>query len=96
MREYVQELPHSTPSRAWQRSVTLSKELIIDPAAEPRVRMTTGAKEVTAGHPFFWAGYLLVDRQPARGAEPAAKPDEEKPEGDKVDAESAGDSKAEP
>ena len=83
MREYVQELPHSTPTKSWQRSVALAKEAVIDPDAEPRVRMTTGAKELTARHPFFWAGYMLVDGQPAIAAEPAANPEEDKAEDDK-------------
>lgn len=72
MREYVQELPHSTPTKAWRRSVELAKATVIDPAAEPRVRMTTGAGEIKADHPFFWAGYLLVDCQPPAEAAAAA------------------------
>jgi tetratricopeptide (TPR) repeat protein len=33
VREYVQELPHSTPSQAWRRSVELAKSGVIDPDA---------------------------------------------------------------
>lgn len=68
-REYVQELPHSTPTQSWRRSVELAKATVIDPDAEPRVKMPTAAKELKAQHPFFWAGYLLVDCEPAIPAE---------------------------
>ena len=78
MREYVQELPHSTPSRAWRRSVELAKAGVIDPNAEPRVKMTSGTKEVKADHPFFWAGYLLVDCEPGEAAVAPAPADEPK------------------
>ncbi len=60
VREFAQELPHAPASEAWQRSVKLSSALIVDAEREPRVKMT-GRDGFTAEHPFFWAGYLLVD-----------------------------------
>lgn len=60
IREFVQELPHQPADVAWRRSVQLAGERPIDPALEGRVR--TGASESIPGdHPFFWAGYMLVD-----------------------------------
>ncbi|HUE71362.1 MAG TPA: hypothetical protein VMP01_10800 [Pirellulaceae bacterium] len=90
MREYVQELPHSSPRDAWQRSLELAKAGVIDPALEPRVRMTSGAKELHADHPFFWAGYLLVDCEPPLGA--ASDPKVE----DNVAGEAKGEEKPDP
>jgi tetratricopeptide (TPR) repeat protein len=80
VREYVQELPHSSPSQAWRRSVELAKSAEIDPDAEPRVKMTSGAREIKADHPFFWAGYLLVDCEPREAAAAPAAADEPKAE----------------
>ena len=79
VREYVQELPHSTPSQAWRRSVALAKAATIDPALEPRVKQSSVPKAFTAEHPFFWAGYLLVDCQPPllEGAKDDAPKDKE-------------------
>jgi tetratricopeptide (TPR) repeat protein len=76
VREFVQELPHSTPSQAWKRSVELAKASAIDPEAEPRVRLSGAAKEIKANHPFFWSGYLLVDSEPEGEAEIMPRKDE--------------------
>jgi len=62
VREFAQELPHTSPADAWQRSVQLSMDTQIEPEYEPRVRDGIGAGEpLNADHPFFWAGYMLVD-----------------------------------
>ena len=62
VREFAQELPHSTPAEAWQRSVQLAGETPIEPDREPRVKGTAaGQSPSKANHPFFWAGYMLVD-----------------------------------
>jgi tetratricopeptide (TPR) repeat protein len=88
VREFVQELPHTSPADAWQRSVQLLMESTIDPTAEPRVRGVDENLVPKAEHPFFWAGYLLVDSGAARvGDEPAAPP---KPVGPVVRAPDAG------
>jgi hypothetical protein len=62
VRELVQELPHASAADAWQRSVLLARETPLDPAAEPRLkRLDEAGEPPRADHPFFWAGYLLVD-----------------------------------
>jgi hypothetical protein len=68
LREFIQELPYTTASDAWQRSVQLisESELVLD--REPRVIASELATSMTGAHPFFWAGYLLVDT----GAPPPA------------------------
>ena len=33
----------------------------LDPAAEPRLRAQPTDSALKADHPFFWAGYMLVD-----------------------------------
>jgi len=71
VREFVQELPHTSASDAWQRSVQLAKELAIHPAQEPRVKKGKNDPPLTASHPMFWSGYLLVDT----GAESAKESD---------------------
>jgi tetratricopeptide (TPR) repeat protein len=78
VREFIQELPHAAAADAWQRSVQLTMESPIDPAAELRVKQGKGADKLTGKHPFFWAGYLVVDSgwRPAEEtpADPAAEP----------------------
>lgn len=69
VRELAQELPHTTASEAWQRSVYLLQEVTLDPAREPRLRVQPGQAAPTARHPFFWAGYVLIDT----GTSPAAQ-----------------------
>lgn len=80
VREFAQELPHTSPSDAWQRAVLLAMDSTIQPELEPRLKNTNTDDPPKATNPFFWGGYLLVDQgfmpetpeQP--GAPPAEKP----------------------
>ncbi len=61
VREFAQELPHTSPTDAWQRSVQLAMQTPIDPEAEPRVKAAGLNDPPPAEHPFFWAGFMLID-----------------------------------
>ena len=61
VREFAQELPHAAASDAWQRSVLLTQAQEINPDLEPRVDGDEELGAMTASHPFFWAGYVLID-----------------------------------
>lgn len=61
VREFAQELPHAPASEAWQRAVSVVRATPIDPLGEPRIKEIEEGSELTADHPFFWAGYLVVD-----------------------------------
>ena len=61
VRQFVQELPYSSASDAWQRSVQMLIESPLDLNREPRVKRVPGVDSVTGRNPFFWAGYLLAD-----------------------------------
>lgn len=65
-REFAQELPYASAADAWQRSVQILRTMPINPKAELRVKQERREVEIpeeplTAEHPFFWAGYLVVD-----------------------------------
>jgi hypothetical protein len=62
VRELVQELPHTAAADAWQRSVSLVMAQPFNSEAEPRIARSKRSEESKAEHPFFWAGYLLVDQ----------------------------------
>ena len=80
IREFVQELPHTTPAKAWQRSIFLTVASRIDPEAEPRIKRTPDGEAPRAKHPFFWAGYMLVDSgEPKKPAEKPGEKAAEKP-----------------
>jgi CHAT domain-containing protein len=62
VREFVQELPHAAPSDAFQRAVFLTVDSQLNLEGEPRIKRSTSENELPkATHPFFWAGYMLVD-----------------------------------
>jgi tetratricopeptide (TPR) repeat protein len=61
VREFVQELPHTSAADAWQRSVALVRAATLEPEREPRFRPDKKEAPPPAEHPFFWAGYLLID-----------------------------------
>ncbi len=79
VREFAQELPHTSPADAWQRAVFLTAGSRLNFEAEPRIKRAVTDDSPKANHPFFWSGYLLVDsgtsaKPPAPGpANPAAK-----------------------
>ncbi|HVK79767.1 MAG TPA: CHAT domain-containing protein, partial [Verrucomicrobiae bacterium] len=59
-REFVQELPHTSAANAWQRAVQVVAATDLDLPREMRIR--AGDDEtLSADHPFFWAGYMLID-----------------------------------
>jgi hypothetical protein len=60
VKEFVQELPHLPATEAWQRSVDLLSNADLAVDREPRLRSPDG-NSLKAQHPFFWAGYMLVD-----------------------------------
>jgi CHAT domain len=65
VREFTQELSQSPATVAWQRACLLAREAPLDAENEPRLRGLEEEGELaTADHPFFWAGYLLVDTGP--------------------------------
>ena len=61
VREFVQELPRTTASKAWRRSVLLARGAEIDPEREPRIKLGALEDVRRSDHPFFWSGYILVD-----------------------------------
>ncbi len=73
VREFAQELPYVDASEAWQRGVQVVSDAPLEAEHEPRIKDEgPAAARSTASHPFFWAGYMLVDsgRLPD-GADPA-------------------------
>ncbi len=68
LREFLQEMPREAPAVAWQRAIQLTRSAPLDPTAEPRLKGVTEGQVPSAEHPFFWAGYLLIDASspPAR------------------------------
>lgn len=60
MREYLQELPHLSSANAWQRAVQLVRPQELDLTQEPRVDRGDFSEPITAEHPFFWAGYMVI------------------------------------
>ncbi|MCA9120576.1 MAG: CHAT domain-containing protein [Planctomycetales bacterium] len=59
-REFMQELPYTSPTKAWQRSVFLAKQSELVVTREPRVKASDFEAHIKSDHPFFWSGYLLV------------------------------------
>jgi tetratricopeptide (TPR) repeat protein len=77
VREFTEELSHTSPADAWQRAVLLTLDAPLNLEAEPRVKRTPTDEQPRADHPLFWAGYMLVDCGTApepKTEEPAAKP----------------------
>jgi len=67
VRELAIGLTESSASEAWRTAVELSRIESIDPQSEPRLRSDNKELDIKADHPFFWAGYILLDT----GSEPA-------------------------
>jgi hypothetical protein len=79
VREFLRELPNAPATEAWQRACLLARESPLEESREPRLKRSDETGELpTADHPFFWAGYLLVDTSPRPGAKDAAEMEQEK------------------
>lgn len=76
VREFVQELPDTTASNAWQRSVELVSRLPLEPGSEPRFKADSRHAPPLADNPLFWAGYMLIDT----GSSPRLSDDDEPPQ----------------
>jgi len=50
-----------TAAASWQRAVDLVTVEQPDFSREPRLQMSTSTVPVDARHPFFWAGFALID-----------------------------------
>ncbi len=79
VREFTQELAHTTPADAWQRAVLLTLDSRLNVEAEPRVKLTSGDEPPKAINPFFWAGFMLIDGgttsdKPVKAKKPVAPP----------------------
>jgi tetratricopeptide (TPR) repeat protein len=61
VREFLQELPHGSATSAWRRSVQLAADRYLDPTIEGRLKAPPASEGVKGDHPFFWAGYMLID-----------------------------------
>jgi hypothetical protein len=75
VREFAQELPRTSPASAWQRAVMLVTDSRLNIEAEPRIKRGATEEAPKGDHPFFWAGYMLVDCGTAP-EKPEPKPDE--------------------
>ena len=71
------DAPAAVPAASWARAVDLVTAEEPDPALEGRIRVVGHSLPADLRHPFFWAGYLLVDGgtapPPVPQAAPAAK-----------------------
>jgi len=54
------DAPPPAASASWQRAVDVVMAESPDPTLEPRLKQGQAVLE-NARHPFFWAGYLLID-----------------------------------
>jgi tetratricopeptide (TPR) repeat protein len=59
--EYLIGVADMPPTEAWRRSVRLARSQPLEATREPRLDAPDdGGAPPDASHPFFWAGYLLV------------------------------------
>jgi hypothetical protein len=77
VREFAKESANTPAAAAWQRACLLAREAPLDLSREPRLQRADDTGDLpTADHPFFWAGYLLIDTGPQPAADPTPPPEE--------------------
>jgi hypothetical protein len=94
VREFAQELPHTSPADAWQRAVMLESGTQLNLEAEPRIKRSAIDDMPKANHPFFWAGYMLLDSSQV-SQKPEPKPAEAADKPKQADAPEAKPAEAE-
>ncbi len=82
VREFTKDSADAPAAEAWQRACLFARENPVDQTYEPRLKHSDETTDApTADHPFFWAGYLLVDTGPrAPKPEGTEQPDASKPD----------------
>ena len=80
VREFAQELPHTSPADAWQRAVLLAADTRLNLEAEPRVKKAA-RRRAAQGRPSVLLGRLHAGRfgrrgPPSRGRAPAGRESE--------------------
>jgi tetratricopeptide (TPR) repeat protein/CHAT domain-containing protein len=86
VREFAQELGTTSPAEAWQRSILLVQESPLNLEGEPRLDKGAFVDPPSASHPFFWAGYMLIDPgMPGESAEEDPTADPPDPAADPAD-----------
>jgi tetratricopeptide (TPR) repeat protein len=60
-RNYARNLNEMTPAKALREAVKVSRQVDLDPDAEPRIKQKKSAAPVKAEPPFFWAGYMVIE-----------------------------------
>lgn len=69
--EFAHEMTKVPVSKAWREATEIARGQQLTVDKEPRLR--GDEEQVSADHPFFWAGYMLIDT----GGEPKATPQTE-------------------
>jgi hypothetical protein len=65
---FARQFPQQGAANAWRDSVEEFQLGELKPAAEPRIKKSQTIEKIDPNHPFFWAGYMLIDtgRLPAK------------------------------
>ena len=97
---FLEELSALGAAEAWQKSLVAMRDSNLDAEREPRLRRLPAGQKLKAEHPFFWAGFLLidsgsVDQDADPEADPGANP-KPLPPAVPAPAAKAGDAKAKP
>ncbi|MBE6427954.1 MAG: CHAT domain-containing protein [Planctomycetaceae bacterium] len=62
MTHFVDQLPENKNSAyAWRKAILKLASSEISVNAEPRLAKSDDVEQISCSHPFFWAGYLLID-----------------------------------
>jgi tetratricopeptide (TPR) repeat protein len=84
VREFAKESAEAPAADAWQRACLLARENPLDQTHEPRLKRSEETGDMlTADHPFFWAGYLIVDTNPRAATPEEAEVAKKEPAGEK-------------
>lgn len=75
---FLEKLSALGAAEAWQKSLTDMRDATLDAEREPRLRRLPAGQKLKAEHPFFWAGFILIDagqvKEDGDPADPAAPP----------------------
>lgn len=85
--EYLRQNKDHSPATAWSNTIKTASQLNVDLKKEPKFRPSTKNNNLalTAEHPLFWSGMIIVDL-------PAERPDDIDPDDtDADDADESGD-----
>ena len=72
--EFVRQSKDADPVTAWNKTIQQAGNIVLDLEKEPKFKTEKMIKPITAEHPLFWSGTIIVNAPQASPQKDPANP----------------------